>query len=395
MVELKDTAHITKAAKITAGRKSYYQVPAFGDGNCSLNSLALALIDLIKRDQLHLNEVLFQKFLQHIRSTMVTLEQRLALYQNKNSRLTGAAYRDVAKDLQKFITFIKDHNKLTFDDFKRYVNQQKSREEIAALHVALAPALRNKGAEIYEKKLTRVADDERLIGDAKSLYHDGVWAGHDVLMHLARDFFGINLKLYDKADNFQEKSATDLIAGAPEVALVHSPGHWDYLLPEDQEDGLAVDLKERSERVRIEPIASQGAIKDENETLLTFGAYLAQIDIQKFGLDEMTKVVKTTTQNLVVLNEDEVRGEQANKIAESSEAVIEKVRSELNLNEDQLSSFNLSKMQKELITKGPVEIDPNDADAALARAVQNAEILEFLNNNYEDLKSPSPKPRMK
>lgn len=397
MVGLKDTSHITKAAKIAIGRQSYYQVPAFGDGNCSLNSLALALIDLIKRDQLNLNEEVFQEFLRHIRSTIVVLEQRLALYQGKHSALTGNAYNDVANDLEKFIAFIKDHNKLTFNEFKRYIKQQKSREEIAALHVALAPGLRNKGAEIYEIQLALVhVDDEQLTGDAKNLYHDGVWAGHDVLMHLAHDFFGINLKLYDKADNLQEKSATNPIAGAPEAVLIHSPGHWDCLLNEKQEDGLVADLREKSEKVKSEPKVNREAIMDENESLLSFGAYLAQGKIpQKSGLAEMTKVVKTTTQNLVELNKDEVLETQANKIAESSEALIEKVRAELNLNEDRLDAYRLSTMQKELLTKGVAATNPDDADAALARALQNAEILEFLNENYDELKSPSSKPRLR
>ena len=52
MAKFLQTSKISKAHEASYDGKPFFVVPAFGEGNCALNSFALALVDLIKQNKL-------------------------------------------------------------------------------------------------------------------------------------------------------------------------------------------------------------------------------------------------------------------------------------------------------------------------------------------------------
>jgi hypothetical protein len=220
---------------------NYIEIPAIGDGNCSVNAFALGLIDLIHSDrEFKLAETSFNVLIQKIRTNLNILEKRLKLYQGrKDSLLCGNAYVDLVEPLFDFINFIKVNATIAQALFFEYILSQKSRLQVAALHVALAPALRDIGASQYQILLTNISEDMR---DAELLMHDGVEAGEEILNPLAL-FFGIHLTIIDEDNHgtlrLVEMTSQQMSQNQPNMAVIHIPGHWNYIMPTTQKNGLA------------------------------------------------------------------------------------------------------------------------------------------------------------
>lgn len=374
MVKLAETTNITLNSKYTFDDgAAYYCVPAFGDGNCAFNGFALCLIDLIKRDQLNLQEEQRQRFLDAIQVSLPLLRERVKLYRGEKTELQGNDYSDVADDLERFIEFMQTAN---YEDLVQYIKQQHNRYAIAALQVGLAPALRFLGANAHVNSFRSIGvDDEELLRDLNNLYRDGLEAGQELLTHLAQDF-GVDLHLYSKDRNCRADLSAPVESAMPSVAILHSPGHFDCLLPVKQVlmcKGIAANL---SDHHRLDQVVKQ-------RDLLKEKLILSQKDLLDFA-----RVTTETTESC--LSEDSTIVDARNLAAISSD-VITTVKNKFDVSDAKLEALGIhSDLQKQLL-QNPIpvaDIDTVSDDEAIARALQNAEILSFYGQNYHSLVRP-------
>jgi len=238
MVKLIETNNVRLGRKITGfsdeTQADFIEIPAIGDENCAGNAAGLLIIDLILRDQF--DQVHFDKLKQAIIATSSTLEQRVALYRGQPSPLSGNAYTDLAQPLEEFIDFFcrEDHD---WNEFAAYIKSRTTREQIAAMHIGLQPALRSLGIAELKKSLNTIVDEnEEVAQAARDQEEDGVQAEDGMLRSIAKVFY-INIHIYnDEADNICRSYANEGAAGA---YLLHTPGHWNYMICANQTDGLA------------------------------------------------------------------------------------------------------------------------------------------------------------
>lgn len=408
MVKLVETNSVLLGRELNIGQQSYVEVSAIGDGNCAFNAFALGLIDLIHRgelkaqhDQKSLNALL--SAIQN-ESNLKLLIERQKLYANEASELVGNAYEDIADELKQFITFVK--SKPTVNRFIEYIKNKQSRIGIAALHVALAPALRQIGVDSYIQSLQGLPlpEDDELFTDANNLKRDGEVAGQDVLMPLANIF---NVNLHTKIDRKQADSIVSEKCGndaRPSITLIHLPGHYNYAYPQDQIDGLASCLS------RVQPNLSSDTHTD---LALVSGEYHAQIQKKNHKKELITKNQMIEVANLVNLEADVILENNAqSKVLDASitaianvvkqniisasedgqrtyEACVEQVldRRSVSSRQSETSNTPYKEAVKALLFNGVTTRETDDVsdDEILARALQHAEILSFLNENFDAL----------
>lgn len=413
MTNLVETNNVLPGRQINFGKDRYVEVSAIGDGNCAFNAFALGLIDLIQRDQLNsdndkknLNDLMAA-----IRSELAILIERQKLYANQPSNIHGNAYADLAEGLNQFINFVRDASNTT-DDFINYVKAQTARFSIAALHVGLAPALRKIGVDLYVGALKNTNADADMLADAENLKQDGEFAGQDALPQLAKKF-DLNLQTaIDKKSNpaiYAEKAES---SSRPSISLVHVPGHYNYAYPEAQGDGLAQHLSENGRDYQSTRLA--------DELILLSQEHQKQIKAKSGSKKLINKSQMTEVSNLVKLEaETLLAGELAQQDMAKVNAAIASIADAVKTNISQHSSGGAEAYQasvekvlqrqtgasKSSATKDSAYITEVKGllfngvpaasktlvsdDEALARALQNAEILDFLNENYDALTAPS------
>lgn len=442
MAKFLHTSKISKAHQDSYDGKPFYVVPAFGEGNCALNAFSLACVDLIKQDKLQQldadKQQLFMLALADKRNLEI-LRRRQAQY--------AAAESDMAVELMQVIKAI-EANANHFAGFCQFVkNHSNSRAQVAALHVGLAPALREIGASMYkhalsevvqsEKKKSAVAGDdpvhaehlavlEKELEDADHLYADGASAGNEILVPLARDFFRINIRLYEQNTKKpivyinparQEVESVEVSPrpneSIPEVNLLHIPGHWDYLLPVSQTTGLAagnaLSDKEKTAVPVVEEIEPTQEImaatveivskEKQQETLFRLNT-----SVIKNNLHDVSELMDQANHNLIALHSDSSPDANYHATVQQHEAatsaIVKTVRDHLQVTKaslDQLSP-TMRSMQKQILLgeeeNGHVKpvTKQIESDARLARALQNAEIVAFFDRHYRSLsgaKAPS------
>jgi hypothetical protein len=233
MVKLAVTKNVKLGRKVSElineTQNDFIVIPAFGDGNCAANAAGLLIIDLILRDKF--DQAHYNTLYQAITDTMPTLQQRLALYQ------TGDMYSDVAEPLNEFIEFINTNP--DWEQFSNFVKEKRKRDQIAALHVGLAPALRDIGIKGYAQDMKdREVPDEQIAQEIEALKQDGEHAGDELLMGIAHTL-NINIHTYDENKGVIKGRVN---VGDADGHILYVPGHWDFLIPADQTDGLAAVL---------------------------------------------------------------------------------------------------------------------------------------------------------
>ena len=279
-ITLASTQKITKGTLLTLQGYQYNEVDAIGDGNCAFNSAALAIIDLIKRDQLLLSDEQFNTLLRKIREHENILRERIKFYRGQSTSLqAGAAYSDLIYPLETFIEFINQAT-LTKEDFIACIKSTNDRIQIGALHVGLAPALRSISADIQDLKFAAVAkvDDAVLTIDAKNLRNDGVEAGEELLAPLMHDFFKINSNFFDAKNPGRAANNSSVILGAPEVAFKHTGNHWSYLMTAGQNDGLATCLSNAITRTPLKAAAINETEKNTSKETVDFDTTIKSIE---------------------------------------------------------------------------------------------------------------------
>lgn len=239
MAQLGETENVTLKCKCrTADGSEFYEIPAIGDGNCAYNAFALGLIGAIKRGH-QIDDDVLKAFIELIRkdTNLAILKQRVALYRGQNSRLTGNQYTDLADKLENFISLwnANDANLIGF------ILHQNSRIEIAALHVALAPALRDMAINklFADKKISKQ--------NIEILKRDETLAGNFELEALAPIFnININLCRTNIPGKIDVQPAHAHIDDAPELFLLYiedkankKDNHWNLLVTPEQKAPFA------------------------------------------------------------------------------------------------------------------------------------------------------------
>ncbi len=241
MAKLTDTYNLTKKAQFTHNNQKYNEVASIADGNCVFNSFALGLIDLIKQERL-MSEANMPQLAAF--ASWVASENCLAVLKARSEEYLSedGNYSDVEPALTAFIDFVERSENLTFSELSEYIRtHSEDRFAIAALHVALAPALRHIGVQRYIDSLREIGADDFLV-DAENLRQDKVHAGQEIIPHLAQTF-GVNIALYIREEEGKVSSnSTDAnhVAGAPAVSLLFDKDHWNYVIPAKQKNGVAI-----------------------------------------------------------------------------------------------------------------------------------------------------------
>lgn len=409
MVKLAETNNVLIGRQLNFGQEAYLEVPAIGDGNCAFNAFALGLIDLMQRDQLNSNndKKNLNDLIAVIKSQLVTLIARQKLYANKKSNIIGNPYEDIADELNAFIQFMQNHCQ-DADDLIAYVKTQNTREGIAAVHVGFAPALRHLGVDLYVDALRALGAEEVLLTDANNLKNDGEVAGQDALPQLAKKF-DLNLQTkVDTKDNPYVIREEGQPSSRPSISLVHVPGHYNYAFPQSQQNGLAQSLAGQH--------AEYDSTRLVDDLILSSEEHQKQIEARNRSRKLMSKKQIMEVTNLVKLQADTVL---ANEVAEQDKpdvyasitAVAEAIKANITQNSSdgeqayqasveavlarQTASSTASTTPyindvKALLFKGvtPSESKSASDDEILARALQNAEILDFLAENYDELTAP-------
>lgn len=395
MAKLVETNNVKMTGMRSFGGFEGIEVPAIGDGNCALNAFALGLIDLIKRDQLQLDAANKQRWLQAIQDHLDVCRQRLALYANVPDQIIGNVYEDLAPGLEAFINFI-DTNPNS-DQLFAYIREYAGdRLSVAALHVALAPSLRALGCDLYADQLLAIGADDHTQLEVLRLRKDGVSAGQEILAPLAQDFFHINLNIFDSTRAFALETAAE-IPDAPVVTVLHVPGHWDFMLPADQKDGLAA---EGVLDVVGAPAANLSVLLDQTASYVEFAKGKAEqfkknANVIAEELPEVADVMKKSGNNLVQINQQAVypKGQYqalAQEHLEQGQSILQSTREALELTKEKVKALGLhSELQQELVL-GTKDFDPKSEDEILARTLQNAEILVFLSRSRDTLFGKKP-----
>tara|TARA_R110000868_G_scaffold112110_1_gene302162 strand:+ start:2777 stop:4048 length:1272 start_codon:yes stop_codon:yes gene_type:complete len=397
MVKLLNTTNVSLGRLEKLAGQNFIEVPAIGDGNCASNAFALGLIDLIQRDALRFEDkAKQQRLLAALANNVVTLKQRHQLYVGIPGQIMGNSYSDLAEDLENFINLVE--RKPNFQAVIDYIkNNSDGRLKVAALHVGLAPALREIGAELHLSTMQNITDELR--AEDLKLMSDGEYAGFDILAPLAQDFFHVNFTAFMKA-NANQPQASRLIDDAPDIHLYQTGAHWNYLLPVKQEDGL--------KQVLVAPanVNAMSEVIDETQTQIDYVGYQAKqfaknSKLISAALPEVAQTVSAASENLLSntlqdANDEAVQAARTKLSVEHhahSDSILDSVRKKLkikeNINSLGVISFkgSVGEMQKALLL-GDVRPLPSEKvsdDEHLARALQNAEVLSFLCSHYTAL----------
>lgn len=227
MVKLAETTNVTLRRKLRkADGTEFYEIPAIGDGNCAFNAFALGLIAAIKQGQ-QIEQNTLDAFIDVIQKNenLEILKQRVALYRGQTSMIEGNQYTDLADKLENFISLWNANDANLID----FINNQNSQIEIAALHVALAPALRELSCNARE------AENNALANNITPQREDGADAGNDDFFVLAKTF-NLNVDVHqvtNKTKNeIQSQSNQEPIDPTKHtIQVLHTGNHWNLLLP--------------------------------------------------------------------------------------------------------------------------------------------------------------------
>lgn len=422
MVKLAEINNISKARKLALNGKSFIEVPAFGDGNCMFNSLGLVVIDLIKQDKLKLDAEKQARLMRALQNSVEVLRKRCNDYQS------GGNYSDVANDLLRFIEFI-EGCKGNFASLVQYIHLNfNDRFQVAALHVALAPALREIGTERYlellRQKHTNSSDVDYKnlvsseIEDAEVLKNDHEDAGPETALPVC-EFLGITVSLFDdqtkKAAIYINPLTNVLETDEPvnsDAAILKVGAHWNYVYPADQTTGLAAgdvlpvnfvakaapEVRQAQEVERVFE-ETQSLVSQEKEKYRAIKSLTAQMPTD---LVEVTTIMKTINQNLIDLDsvsESESVRYLIGQHEKVTSGVVTTMRQHLALTAEKIDAVVGSSGNQSLVDLKKNILLGNDesstemvasamnaaqivADKNLARALQNEEILSFLSEHY-------------
>ncbi|OGT61693.1 MAG: hypothetical protein A3E85_01955 [Gammaproteobacteria bacterium RIFCSPHIGHO2_12_FULL_45_12] len=400
MVDLKNTVNVMRGRVMASENKDpLTEISAIGDGNCAFNAFALGLIDLIQRDQCDLSDENFEALCQQI--NLPILNARVALYQGDVSPLKGNAYRDLVKPLEAFIdTFSSPPTK---EAFIAYVKQQTTREAIAALHVGLAPALRAMAIEAYQKTPDPLLTDITARNqEAEAWKEDGISAGEDVLMPLAESLH-IHLSIYSE-NRPPITTQPHVPSDQSKIALLHRENHWNVLIPTAQTDGLSRLPQADQPFESIASLPSLDALSARLSARLNETPATAKQALQDAGLaiEKITLLLMEEQAN----NPKTTLSQTIQQTAQASTQMVKTAQKQLSLTRETLaplfshpsSKHDVAKLQIDLLlsSEAPPHAAPLDHDEALARSLQNAEILTFLSRQYDALKPDSgPNPSSK
>jgi len=368
----------------------------------------------------------------------------LPILKQRYKRYVSGNYQDVAESLAVVIAAI-ERCRNNFTQFAQFIqNNTSNRLLVAALHVALAAALRKIGVDLYRDALnqqSKMRGTEKSLlrqelKDATRLYVDGVSAGIEILVPLARDFLGVNLRLYD----FQQKKpiicfnpittekenleVSSVHAGStvPEICLLKKPGHWDFAYRAEQTTGLAAGNALIEPTTHVAPgYVTSG--KDQHSQMMAETIELVVLEQAKARvlnrqpervpeqLKEVTALVDQLNQSLLSLGTTKQRDQRATLAGqhdEFSSSIVATVREHLKVSTQKINAIvgvsknkNLAALKKNILlgnmdesavsAKKNRDVDPQVvADERLARSLQNAEILAFMSENAATLFGRAP-----
>lgn len=390
MANLVDTANLTKTRHLTVEGLLFTEIPAIGDGNCGWYAFALGLIDLIKRDELKIDSATYKALRHAMTQSLPLLKERLKLYYDNPrhpSKVQGNPYTDLAPNLDNVIRFFESKDADTFQGFKAWIDEIPEgtyRFNIAALHVALGPALRKIAvdASLRDIEASRTKPSAERIKQLKELKEDGVDADQEILEYLAHEIFHINIDIYDdkrKKGHLKRTGLLNDIHSDARMSLVHVPGHWNFLLPQG-EGGLDC----------LPSLVDEApAMLAGEEKQLTDKKPLTQT-----ALAEWSHSLQALSESL--FTEEEPDSGMLMDVANHSDHVVRTVKQKLHITEESLKKVGLHEEAMQLVMAAGNTPLPHDlsTDEALARSLQNAEITAFLDSQYETLTAKkSPKKR--
>ncbi len=235
MPRLDETDNLTlRSKRRKADGSEFYEIPVFGDGNCAFNAFALGLIGAIKGGhQIDEDTLLSLIVLLKKPGNLATLKGRIKLYRGERSNIEGNQYSDLADSLEQLVNFF-ERNKLDPGGLIQFIKRQNTRIEIAALHVAFAPALR-------EMSLNLRDDHGAKKEETGPLRIDGIDAGDQELKALSNEF-GLNI---DICQTNNKTIAPQIKQEAIDPAkrtmhILHAGNHWNLLIKPDEKKYFAM-----------------------------------------------------------------------------------------------------------------------------------------------------------
>lgn len=200
-----------------ASLPKYYAFNVRGDGNCSMNALAAAMIFAIASEELTLEEGKFALLWKEVVKSLNELE-----------------LRDHTYGLKNFVTFIRSHNDLSFKKFTtKLVKTIKNSNDLNILISGLAPALRNLNTELHDipARPTAAAQKEHAVNAQNRAWlseteidRAATALGFNVISHVRN---GIPY-----ANNIGE--FTDKQQPTATVHLINTGAHWKTLVSDQQ-----------------------------------------------------------------------------------------------------------------------------------------------------------------
>lgn len=217
------------------------EIHVIGDGNCAYGAVALGLIDLIRSDDAKLKNVNINSLIAAMctAANLQILQQRLASYTKDN-------YPDLATPLKNVIDFITNPGNQTAAEFISYVKKSNSRHEIAALHVALAPALRAMACEQFAKApqlnpVLAVADINLTEQKKDNVDAEAVVVGQlEEVLNITIALKQVNKKQECRTATASLSAPDHIKPNNPTITILHSEDnqHFNYLSPTTEKASL-------------------------------------------------------------------------------------------------------------------------------------------------------------
>lgn len=278
MAKLTDTYNLTRSRLLSISEtENFYEVPSIGDENCAPYSFASGLVNAIKRNEINLSVEKFNQFYAYLKDkqNLFLLKERIKFYRQQESTVKGSnAYEDLADPLENIVKTIEANPNLSYANFKRFIDSAITRHEIAAMQVALGPAIRTLTSELHMNSVLDIANEEE-INDGLNLAKDAVKSGRELIEQAAK-FFEVNVAIYKQEEDLSIKnvgSTNDVIENTPTVSILHNSQdkHWNFLLPEKQTDGLA-SLPFAATLNRVSEVVTESANKLFTDVMNLFGS---------------------------------------------------------------------------------------------------------------------------
>lgn len=290
---------------------------------------------------------------------------------------------------------------LIFSEFKNFLTQQ-TRQSLAAINLLLAQSLRTIGVSQYYRLINSDETGNWLLKEDEKLLEDHYCVGDDILSSLAH-YFGISIRL------LMTNNGTTFEAPLPEnttsfFSLLNQEGHWHYLLPETQSNGLAkllpfskTSMPPPTQRHKSQILRDtnkqliQNIKKDYLKTSIIFSnTMLTRLSVKLKQIFNYLKEIFNGEHSNA--NELKIAKQQAELAVRNSTKVLDALRQTWNNVPNQLdkklNSLGLRDIEKALI-KGPLITD-NSCNATVASILQNAEIASFFSRNYSLLTPDTP-----